>query len=357
MRVFCPFVALMLFAGCVWKLDEERIRTGHVVEDCVVPRPAQLASWHAPVSVEYPDRSLWIWEEVIANDGTPLRNVGAFVSSSEGACSGDLEFVVDAEGTLLPLVSLTDEEELENATRTDDRWVRLSITGGFVYEGRAHLYYEKVLAGPGFFDAHVLGMGLCVIGTTGWECERVTPGVYADEPTLMWAHGSRVWNRGAFIAPDGYAYLWGCLHAGAFEDLCSVARVRPTEAADPSAYRFAGWGGSWIDDPWNAEVLCENAGWITPDFNSYLDSYIVVTANIWESTIELRHSDEAAGDYRDAIHMFDAVPPDDWFIGGGIAHAALSSESGRTIAVSYYTDVSGPDDGLHLVTFRFDEEL
>jgi hypothetical protein len=54
--------------------------------------------------------------------------------------------------------------------------------------------------------------------------------------------------------------------------------------------------------------------------------------------------------------LFDAVGPEDWFIGGGVEHSALGTADGRTIAVTYYTDVSGPERGLHLVTFRFDRK-
>jgi hypothetical protein len=350
----------LLLAGCVWDLDEESLARGplgRIVDDCVVPPPPGVAQWGAPVAVEYADRSLWIWDEIALADGRRVRNAGALVASAAGACRGDVDLVADGDGVPLPLVSLTAEEEAANAARTDGRRAQLSITGGFVQEERARVYYEKVLVGPGFFDAAVVGMGLCLIDDAGGPCRRATPAAYPEEPTLLWYRSPRVWNRGAFVAADGYAYLWGCLHAAAFEDLCAVARVPPDGAADPAAYRYAGWDGSWIDDAGNAGALLENAGALTPGFNAHLDRYVAVAADIWDPGIALYRADAAAGSYGDPVRLFDAVPPDDWFIGGGVEHSALADEGGRTIAVSYFSGGSGPEHGLHLVRFRFEEEF
>ena len=358
MRIPCSVLATVLLAGCVWNLGEEqagRSRPGEVVDDCVVPMPEELDGWGAPSSLEYPDRSLWIWVEATAADGTAERNVGAFVSSAAGACRGELDFVTDARGALLPMISLTEEEEEADAARTDGRHTQLALTGGFVHGGAAYAYYQKILAGPGFFDAVVLGTGVCRIAAAGEACLRTTTGRYPEEPTLLWLQDRRPMNRGAFVSSDGYAYLWGCLHAAAFSDPCSVARVRPDEADDPSAYRFAGWDGGWIEDGGNAASIFESSGALTPGHNGFLDRYTAVVPNIWDSTIELRRADGPAGHYDEPVRLFDAVPPDDWFIGGGIEHAALAQDGGRTIAVSYYTNATGPEQGLHLVTFRFAE--
>lgn len=340
----------------MWELDQEqpdRSRVGEVVEDCVVPLAAELGSWGAPVSLEYPDRSLWIWPEATVADGTVVRNVGALVYSAAGACRGEMEFVMDADGSPVSLIELTPEEEEENATRTDGRRTELAITGGFVHEGRGFAYYKKILAGPGFFDSETVGTGVCVMEAPSEPCGRTTPSVDPAEPTLLWTRDGRPLDRGAFLATDGFAYVWGCLHAAAFLDPCSVARVTPGEAADPSAYRFASWDGEWIDDAANAGALFDNPGAVTPGYSAFLERFTIVTANIWDSTIELRRSDAASSGFDDPVRLFDAAPPAEWFIEGGIEHSGLAEENGRTIAVSYFTSASGPEQGLHLVTFRF----
>lgn len=356
-RIATVVLPVVCMVGCVLELDEEHagIAPGEVVEDCVVPLPEGLASWGAPVSIEYPDRSLWIWTEVTTADGTPLRNIGAFVTDVGLACGGQLALVEDGDGAPIPLVALTAEEEAENASRTDGRNVQLSITSGFVHNGQAYAYYEKTLVGPGFFDAEALGIGLCRMETPGAPCERLEPGTHPEEPTLLWDRGERPMNRGAFVAPDGYVYLWGCMHVAAFEDPCAAARVLPSEVGDPASYRFAGWDGEWIDDGWNASALFDNAGAVTPGYDAFLGRYTTVTANIWDSTIELRTAEAPAEGYGDPVVLFDATPPDDWFIAGGVEHSALSADGGRTIAVSYFTTTSGAGNGLHLVAFRFAE--
>jgi hypothetical protein len=351
--------SIVLAGGCVTALDEEhleRSRLGRVVEDCVVPPPAALSGWGAPVSVEYPDRSLWIWEEVETAGGDRIRNAAAFVTGAVAACSGDVRFVVDGEGAFVPLIGLTADEERENAERTDGRRVQVAVTGGFAHEGLTRLYYRKVVAGPGLLDAEVVGMGVCTSASPGAPCVRAVPGVHPEEPTLLWDRTERLWNRGAFVGADGFAYVWGCLHAAAFEDLCSLARVAPDEAEDPSAYRFAGWDGSWIDDAWNAGALLRSAGQVTPGFSRRLGRYVAVAADIWNNRIVLHRADRVEGGYGDPVPLLDAVPPDDWFIGGGAAHAALGAADGGTIVVSYFTSASGTGHGLHLVTFRFEEE-
>jgi hypothetical protein len=131
--------------------------------------------------------------------------------------------------------------------------------------------------------------------------------------------------------------------------------VLPEEADDPGAYRFAGWNGEWIEDGWNAASVFESSGALTPGYNDFLERYTIIAANIWDSTIELRRSDNPAGGYGEPVRLFDAVAADDRFIAGGIEHSALAADGGRTIAVSYYTDASAPEQGLHMVTFRFSE--
>jgi hypothetical protein len=351
--------ACVVLGGCVKELGEEKLgrsTLGYTVDDCIIPVPSGLENLHAPVSIEYPDRSLWIWESVTLGTGTQVRTAAATVTSIDDACNGSFAFITEGTGDPTSLLSLTPEEHTENQTRTDGKEIRLRPTGGFAFEGRGYLYYEKILAGPGFFEATVLGVGLCIIEPAGQTCIRVMPDIYPGEPSLLFDRREWPGNRGAFLADDGYVYLHGCLHAAAFEDLCTVAQVLPAQAADPAQYLYYNGFSGWIDDPWNATVSFETSGLVTPSFNPYLDRYVVTTPNIWESTIEVRVSSTPGGSFGDPFVLFDAVGPEDWFIGGGVEHSALGSADGRTIAVTYYTDATGPDNGLHLITFRFDRK-
>lgn len=209
--------AVVLVGGCVVDLGEEAPlarRAGEVVGDCVVPVPAAFAGLGAPVSVELAGASLWLWGETqLAAPGpggeTILPNAAAVVRSVEGACGGDLELVVDAAGAPAPFIPLTAEEDEANRTRTDGRRVVLEARGGFGMMGRAYVYYAKLLRGPGLFDEELLGVGLCTADAPGATsvCERATPAIDPDEPTLMWIGAERSWGATGFVYADGDAYL------------------------------------------------------------------------------------------------------------------------------------------------------
>lgn len=349
-------VALLAAVGCVNELGEEelgRSRLGYTLEECIVPAPVGIREWGAPVSLEHPTGSLWIWESLVLEDGTQLRNAAAFVKSVDQVCNGDMEFASGPEGNLISIIALTPEEEAENSGRTDGRELQLRCTGGFVHEGRGYLYYEKVLAGPGLFDSVVLGMGICLSDEPLFPCERTMPDRYPSDPALMWDRTERIWNRGGFVAQDGYAYLFGCIHAAAFEDLCGVARVLPADAGDPFSYRYYNELDGWKESPWDATVVFEEAGRVTPFFSAYLGRYVAVTTNIWESSVEARLSRRPFADFEEKHLLFDAIHPKGWFIGGGSAHAAMSPDGGRSVAVTYFTDADS-GYGLHLVSFGFD---
>lgn len=342
-------------SGCVKHLGEEslhRDRLGEVTGDCVVPRPMDLASWGAPLGLEYPDGSLWIWNQVQTGEGTALRQVAAWVPSIEGACAGELDWHRGPGDALEPILALTAEEEVDNTARTDGTRWELVATGGFVHGGRGYLYYEKVLGGPGLFDALPVGSGLCVIESGGRICERSAPGGVPGEPTLLFGGGVRRPNQGGYVASDGYAYLYGCLRAAAFTDLCGLWRVRPEDALSRPAYEVRGAFGDWVSDPAGAETLFESSGAITAAPSEALSEVLVVSANIWDATLEARVAPYPWGSFGTPQRMAALVAPSEWFIDGGRLHAGLGQEAGRVLALSYYTSAQGAAEGLHVITYR-----
>jgi len=314
-------------SACVENINDEVPTLGAVVDDCVVPGIDQ-----APRSLAFPEGSLWIWEGAYA-----------LVTDTAAACAGDFT-VVDE-----PLVQLLPEEQASNAARADGRSIAVSPLGGFVHEGRGYLYYDKQLLGPGLFDLERLGTGVCELdGPTG-PCTRTTPNAYAEQPSLLWLGSRAPWGRGAFVDTDGFSYLYGCTKPAAFEETCTVARVRPTDTADPTAYRVYNAFNGWIEGADNPTTFAKGTSQLWPSYNPQLGQYAFVTPNIFESTFEVRLSDAPAGDITRTVTLFDAVAPESWFIGGGSEHPALGSGDGRTIAVSYSTD-----GAVHLVQFRYD---
>ena len=123
--------AAVASAACVVEMDTERPASpiGAVTTDCVVPLPDR----GAPAALEYPDGTLWIFDDGGA----------AFVASIDDACAGVVATWPD------PVLALTAEEEADDQTRTDGRAWALRPRGGVVAAGVGYLYYDRVLTGPG----------------------------------------------------------------------------------------------------------------------------------------------------------------------------------------------------------------
>jgi hypothetical protein len=351
LRRVCAAAGLAVFlASCVDTIDEEHSRIGDVVQDCVVPFPAGVADWGAPVSLEQADGSIWVWDSLTLQDGKSIRNAFGLVRTAADACAGRIDLVRDGAGRPASAIALSSAEIAANAARTDGRRLDLVATGGFVDAGRGFLYYEERLSGPGVFDSQLLGRGLCVFehGETA-PCTRVV----RSGTTRLWGPDSHPFNRGGFVDDAGFALVYGCDQAAAFEDVCIVARVPVQEAADPAAYRFFNPFSGWIEDPRNAGNLFNRAGSFTVRWNAFLGRYTAIGTDIFASSVILSRSAEPTGDFDSPDVLFDAVKPASFFLAGGIEHAALSEEAGRIVRVSYFTNADGPEHGLHLVSFRF----
>ncbi len=349
-RSFAAGALAVLLGACAVAIDEEHSRLGNVLQDCVVPLPGGVASWGAPVSLEHTDGSVWIWDSLTLQDGSGIRNAFALLRTAGDACAGNVELVRDGAGRPVPALALSSAEIAANAARTDGRRLELAPLGGFVHGSRGFLYYEERLGGPGVFDSHLLGRGLCVFehGKTA-PCTRVV----RNGTTRLWEPDSHPLNRGGLIDEAGFALMYGCDHVAAFEDLCIVARSPIQQVGDPGAYRFFTPFSGWTEDPSNAGVLFNRPGSFTVRWNAFLDRYTAIGMDVFESRVTLSRSSEPTGPFDAPQVLFDAVEPASLFLAGGIEHGALSEEAGRIVRVSYFTNAVGSKHGLHLVSFRF----
>lgn len=354
-RPAAMMLVLFICAGCGVVMDTESSasRLGKVTGDCVVPVPASMEALSAPVSLEFAAGSLWVFGETrltqpstTGSDSIP--NAAALVRSVNDACTGHLEVLPDANGAPAPFIALTPEEEAENTTRTDGKRINVAPRGGLVWQGKGYLYYDVLLLGPGVFDMEWLGMGLCVTPGMGSACAR--------QETLIWSGAQPSWGSSGFVDNDDYVYLVRCFHAAAFEDLCGVARVMPESMADPEAYRFYNVFNDWVEDPGNFTVAFRGPGAVTLGYNAFLGQYTAISANIWNSSIEMRVAPSPSGPWENPLRLFPAVKPDSWFISGGTEHPALRSADGRTMAITYHTVSSTGPSGLHLVSFQLGED-
>jgi len=309
-----PFVsALLCCAGCVETLDEHTSSIGEVIVDCVVTgtdgRPLD-----APVSLEYPDASLWLWE----NGAARVTRVGE-------ACAGGVAVIAS------PL-ALAAAEQVDNAGRTDGKQLALVPLGGAVADGVGYLYYDHVVRGPGLFDAEPLGTGLCVLAPGATACERVTD---AAGSTVLWRPDQRVLNRGGLIVADAAgprAVIAGCRKVASFESPCTVTSAPVTALRDPTAYQVWDPFVGWVDTLTDAGVIANELGELT--LSAYDDGVLATSMDFFTPRVYVRRGADAVAGYGPPTAAFDPIPPAAWwFVRGGREHAAQRVEP-RSIVVS-----------------------
>jgi hypothetical protein len=273
-----------------------------------------------------------MWSELALAGGGRSPNAAALVTSVDAVCGGTFGPVV------LPIVPLLPAEAQGNATRTDDKRTVPVPRGGFSAGGRAYVYYDLVVRGPGLFDEEWVGAGVCPLDAPTAPCAR--------DDRLLWSGHARSWAASGYVGDDGLAYLAACAHAAAFTELCGLARVPAANSFDASAYRYWSPTAGWIGDPEDYGVAFSGPTYATlgrgPD-----GGVLAVSPNIWTSTIEARAAAAPDATFGKAFVLVTARPPAVWFIGGGVWHHSLDLPG--AVTVSYSTD-----DGVHLVTARIE---
>lgn len=339
--------ALAGSAACIDPLGEEHSAIGEVTADCVVPMPAGIAGWGAPASLEYPDHSLWLWDQVDLAGGGAVAGAAAVATDAAGTCASGPTFVADGAGVPRSVLALTAAEVAANQARTDGKRLALVPRGGFVHDGDGYLLYAHALHGPGIWDYQELGTGLCVLAAGATSCERVA--VAGD--TMLWP--PEHWLGGGGLVVGDRALVLGCRKVAAFLDPCVITGAPLDRLRDPSAYQVWNVFSGWTDDARNGSVLVDSAGPVT--LSAYDGGFLATSLDIFEGRVGARRSSRADQDYGHAADLFDVVPAS-FFPAGGREHSGLRHGEPRTIHVSYGTD-GDTAPGLHLVTFRFFGDL
>ncbi|MGE0402695.1 MAG: hypothetical protein AB7T06_38685 [Kofleriaceae bacterium] len=341
MRWTIPF---LLAAGCVNTLEEHESRVGELERDCVIPIPEGVAALGAPVSIEFDDASIWIWESLSLSDDSTVANAAARITRD--ACARPPDLARDVAG-IRSVLALSIEELASNATRTDGKRLALVPSGGFAHDGLGYLFYDHVLYGPGFFDAETLGTGLCVLDPKSANpCERI------GDDTILWRPDRRVLNRGGVVVDDR-ALIAGCRKVASFDEPCIVNGVPIADVREPDAYQVWDAFHGWVDPMTDASELTNTIGSLT--IAPFDGGFIATQLELFDNRVVVQLSDRAEQDYGHRITAFDVLPPTQWFVSGGREHASLRTDP-RSIAVTYATD-NPAAPGLHLVEFRFFEGI
>lgn len=342
-------VVTLTAAGCVHPISQDESTVGKQTRDCVVPLPAGVRELGAPVSLEYPDASLWIWSSLTTDDGSVVENASARVTSGSELCATGPTLTRDGTGAEVELLALSADERASNAAREDARQLVLSPHGGFVSDNVGYLYYEHTLLGPGVFDAQVLGTGLCIVSDPSQPCERLE----VDSSTLLWPPNAWPKNQGGLVDGDR-AFLLGCERIASFDIPCVISSVPLDQIRDPAAYQYFNAFSGWVSPADSAAVVLNLAGAVT--LGRADGRYIATNLDIFDASFSLRFADAPTGSFGMPIDLFQGQPPKTGFAQGGYEHHALRATE-RSLAFSYFVADVGPGHGLHLSDFELNTGL
>jgi len=335
--------------GCIHHISEEESTVGEKTLDCVIPPAAGVGELRTPISLEYPDSSLWIWDSLTTDDSTVVANASARVPNASTVCAAGPTLTRDATGAPLSLLELSPDELADNTARADGRQLVLAAHGGLVSDNVGYLYYEHTLIGPGVFDAEILGTGLCIVSDTARPCERLE----VNGSTVLWPASEWPKNQGGLI--DGErAFLLGCKRIASFDVPCVISSVPLGQIRDPSAYRYFNAFSDWVEAPDSASVVLNLAGTVT--LTPMDGKYAATNLDIFDATFRLRFANSPTGSFGMPIDLFREQPPTNGFTQGGHEHHALRA-SDRSLAFSYFVADTGARHGLHLINFELNGGL
>ena len=354
-RRTCLLAALVLAAGCRVALDEEHLGGPAGIEGvethtlCIVEPPAGVTRSGA-FSLAFPDGAYWIFGETVVDLGGGafafLSNSGAVGHAQSDPCAEGLPPVADDTGAPAQLISLTDEERAADAARTDGSRTVLWPLSGFVHDGVGMVYYRKIVLHD-YFDFAVLGVGVARIALGGLA-ERLTPGRWVDEPTLLWLAPQTDWGTGALVGEDGLAYVYGCYQRAAWDWPCRVARVAPQDAGDPTAYEYRADDG-WSPQVQNATEVAAGETYLSVAFNRHLGRYLAVYGGPLGNDVYAMAADDPWGPFDEPVKWFTGTAPSSFWIGDVHQHPYYAAPSDAQVLVGYHTSPAEGFAGMRIV--------
>jgi hypothetical protein len=148
-------------------------------------------------------------------------------------------------------------------------------------------------------------------------------------------------------------YLFSCTPGAFASSNCRVVRAPLGQATAISAYRA--WNGSaWVADLSKAAVVTNGGTTFSVSWNEYLQRYVAVYLGLFSTQLSLRTAPRPEGPWSEPLAIGQAAAP----AAGGYDYAAfqhgeLSSESGRTIYVSYSRPTTPFKSEIRIVRMRF----
>jgi hypothetical protein len=344
----CRFAATVMMlaaltSACRVEIDQEELREARFAtarELCIAARPSGLDQGGG-FSLAFAEGAYWIFSDTWVGDRV-VSSSGATTPRDRPPCgAGDFEYVRDASDQLAQIIPLT-ADELAEETR-----IAIWPYAGFVHEGRGIVYFQKVRMRD-YFDLDLIGTGAARVEFGGIG-ERLVPGHYSHEPTLLWLDPQSGWGaNGALLSPDGFAYVYGCYQASVWDRFCRVGRVEPARAGERAAYEY--WNGDgWSPEPERAAVVLEGATRLSVSYNAHLGKYIALYNGLFENRVLARTAKAPWGPFSEPIELYTGTAPSDFWIRDLEQHVAYERDGSQKLLTSYFSSPSEGPAGTRLV--------
>lgn len=285
-------------------------------------------------------RSLW-FPDGMAIGNRPMSDFGnitgmltttALLTPQTEAGEGvrEFEYLTDAEGRIRQIIP-------DHPGQTHDHW-RNWCLHGIQLGDKVYLYYIKVqMLNDGFMPVNfrIHGSGLAVGAVDDLKFELVD----GPHEGLFWTHEEPMFANSVLDGRDGFLYVYGVRKMGR-NQRCFVARVKPAQIEDRSAYRY--WDGDgWSDDTRDAiPVMGGMPNEMSVSWNEWLGCWLAVNSYSTHGRIVAQTADHPWGPWSKPkdLHHVELEPhglPYPTLIYAGKEHPALSRENGRILAVTY----------------------
>lgn len=286
--------------------------------------PATVTARDGGASALIGGRILWTFGDTLSTakgvDGSSGRsNTAALADPAKPLVVSEPLDTKGVPGALLPFEA---EEQAANAAGGPRiaLWPTSVVATG---AGGGLVFYLKLrVRGPLTYDYVGIGVARIAAGST----------VARREAGLLFQGADPLLGY-AFVDGDNIVAYGAPIGSGDYR----VGRAPLAAATDRAAWRF--WTGSqWGTDPAAAAgVLSGIPGAVSVAFNPFLGRYLAVHSEALSGRAVLRTADRPEGPWSRTAVAFEGAPaPSGSFDYAAIQHPELSSNGGRTIAITYY---------------------
>lgn len=299
---------------------------------------ASIVSQDGGESFEVPGGAIWAFGDTFKGsrsaNGTPHFAGGAIscaialLNEKSRTYPPAFNYLVSSNGDAVsPFEFLPDE-------RPTGRY-RIWPLGGIYVNGKYYLFYSLIEVfgdGPWDFRGVASGLGRSTVALGPYE--RLQPKGswhFPVEPTQV-------------IAADGWLYLFGIQEFNKKQGV-GLARVRPEQIEDPSAYEFyAGAGPKFSSHKEDMALLVGNVpGQVSVAWNSYLQKYVMVSSSDFNHPREIRFlvADTPFGPWSPPVARVETPPYAQGkrveMVYCAYLHPELFRENGRVMNLTYST--------------------